>query len=91
MSMNTPAARQHLQTLRDLHLADQAQAELLSLPYGSLRQVQCRVQDYHVVLTGTVPSFYQKQLAQEHLQKCLGAEVRISNELHVFRNDLRSE
>ncbi len=86
MSLHSTSSHTSQQPLRDVHLTDQALAELLSLPYGSLRQVTCRVQDNHVLLTGTVPSFYQKQLAQERLRKCLGTSVSISNELHVSRN-----
>lgn len=71
---------------RDVHLTDQAQAALLSLPYGSLRQVGCRVEQSRIVLSGNVASFYQKQLAQVRLRQCLGTEMTIINDLQVVNH-----
>lgn len=69
--------------VRDIHLADQALAELHSLPYSGLRNVCCRVDDQVIVLSGCVPTFYQKQLAQEKLRLYLGADIAIQNDLQV--------
>lgn len=77
-----PPKKNH-RAYRDVHLEDQARAELDSLPYGALRRTSCRMQENRLVLSGTVPSFHLKQLAQEHLRKCMGPEVLISNELLV--------
>lgn len=68
---------------RDVHLEDQAHAELRALPYGALRRTSCQVENNCLILKGVVPTFHQKQLAQEHLQKCFGTGVSIANELQV--------
>lgn len=69
---------------REVHLMDQALAELQAIPYGSFRQVNCRMEDHVAILSGRVSTFYQKQLAQERLRQCLGTGFQIRNELHVI-------
>lgn len=88
MSFHTENIMTAQSSLRDVPLMDQALAELQSLPYGPLRQVNCRVENNIAVLSGRVSTFYQKQLAQERLRQCLGAGIQICNDLQVQCKDV---
>ena len=88
MSLNTTEIGIPLPSLREVHLMDQAHAEVRSLPYGPLREVTCRVENDVAVLSGRVSNFYQKQLAQERLRQCLGADIQIRNDLQVRGEDV---
>ncbi|MBM4077153.1 MAG: hypothetical protein FJ267_16095 [Planctomycetes bacterium] len=70
-------------TPRDVHLMDQALAEIQTLPYPNLRDITCQVRNDELILYGQVESFFQKQFVQERLRLCLGNEVAIKNELRV--------
>jgi len=65
------------------------QAELRASPYAALRGVCCCRQGGCVVLCGTVPSFYLKQVAQCVLLKRWGAAVRLENRLEVASSAMR--
>lgn len=41
-------------------------------PYGALRQLICHVEQDSIVLRGTVPSYYLKQIAQTLAIKSMG-------------------
>jgi len=61
-----------------------ANACLRSSAYPPLRGVRCTVDGGAVVLSGSVPSFYLKQLAQEMVRKLDGvSDSDIVNRLHV--------
>jgi hypothetical protein len=51
----------------------------------ALRRVAVEEGDASVVLTGTVPSFYMKQLAQETVRGLCGPR-RLDNRLEVVRD-----
>lgn len=51
-------------------------------PYVANREISYRIVDEDVVLTGSVRTYYQKQMAQESLRN-LGGVRRIYNELTV--------
>ncbi len=52
--------------------------------YAPVREVACRYgADGRLILTGTVPSYYLKQMAQTALQPLLETDVRIENRVHV--------
>ncbi|TWU26273.1 hypothetical protein Pla52o_01260 [Novipirellula galeiformis] len=51
-------------------------------PYSAIRQVQCRFHEGVLVLSGQVPSFYMKQVAQELIRNLQPIE-QISNRLNV--------
>lgn len=55
-------------------------------PHFFTVNVRAELQDDEVVLTGTVGSYYQKQLAQESVRKVPGIG-RVRNELTVVRAD----
>jgi osmotically-inducible protein OsmY len=56
--------------------------ELASTGHRELRVVTVQVHDDRIVLTGTVPSFFLKQVAQEATRRaCL--QRRVYNELDV--------
>jgi hypothetical protein len=48
------------------------QQQLQHSPYWSVRQLICHVDQGRVVLRGTVPCFYQKQVAQALALKTVG-------------------
>jgi osmotically-inducible protein OsmY len=53
-----------------------AQAALSNSPFYELRELQVEQQDGTLLISGSVSSFYQKQLAQEVVRSvCAGIEV----------------
>ncbi|HTM52605.1 MAG TPA: BON domain-containing protein [Pirellulales bacterium] len=61
----------------DRQLHDAAESALAGSNYGPLRKLQCRVRSGVIEITGSVPSFYLKQLAQAAvLQLYPAGEVR---------------
>ncbi len=62
-----------------LHRIDSA---IKTSPHLSGHQVFCQEESGIVVLHGRVPSFFQKQMAQEALKKLEGVE-KVINELEV--------
>lgn len=64
------------------HRAEDAQRRLRQCPYPILRQVRCAIQDDVLVLSGVVPTFYAKQIAQELLRD-LESIAQIDNRLVV--------
>jgi osmotically-inducible protein OsmY len=66
------------------HLLDPAHSleEKIGHALARQRRVRFRLSDGEVVLTGTVSTFFQKQMAQESLRRINGIS-RIVNELHV--------
>lgn len=60
-----------------------AAADLLrQSPYRAVRGVSCEVRQGALVLRGRLPSFYQKQLAQEAVARVPGVS-RVLNEIEV--------
>ena len=49
------------------------------------RRVEYRIESQQVILTGTVQTFFQKQMAQESLRRVEGID-RIVNQLEVVRD-----
>ena len=45
---------------------------LKGCPYWSVRQLACRVEQGRVVVSGTVPSYYLKQVAESLVAKVVG-------------------
>lgn len=68
-----------------------AQAALRASSYAALRRVCCCVRDGRIVLCGTVPSYYLKQMAQCLLLRRLGAEFQLDNHLQVAIDRIDSE
>jgi BON domain len=58
-------------------------AELLKSPYGAIRAVSCQMTDGALKLTGCVPSYYLKQVAQRLALNALQGLAVIANELQV--------
>lgn len=67
-------------------LADQASAQLRESPYNALREIDCRAQAGVVTLTGTVPSYHLKQVAQTLVGNLQGVQ-RVDNRLEVAEHD----
>ena len=59
-----------LQTRPAAH--DQAQGALRESPFLALRDLEVHEADGALVLTGSVPSYYYKQLAQETVRPVVG-------------------
>ena len=59
-----------------------AQQRLKSSCYQALKQIDCRVRSGALVLTGEVPSYFHKQLAQEAV-RTLALKYSISNQIAV--------
>lgn len=57
--------------------------ELLKSPYGAIRSVSCEMTDGVLTLTGCVPSYYLKQVAQRLALNVLQGLAVIVNELQV--------
>jgi osmotically-inducible protein OsmY len=64
----------------DLHLASSVARALHATGYGTLRNIELIVQARVVTLTGRVPSYYLKQVAQTAALNVPG--------IHQIRNDL---
>jgi hypothetical protein len=58
---------------------------LLSSPLPQLRRLVVTVSESEVVITGQVPSFYLKQLAQEAVRPTVGRR-KLLNRVEVCRN-----
>jgi len=54
--------------------ASALQQQLQRSPYWSVRQLICHVDQERIVLRGTVPSYYLKQVAQTLAAKTVGVE-----------------
>ncbi len=70
-------------TARDMHLEDQAHAELQASSYVDLRQITCCVHGRCLELHGRVASFFLKQIAQSTLLSRFRNELKIVNGLTV--------
>jgi len=66
--------------------ASDLQRQFETSPYWWLRQVTCAVTEDRVVLHGTVPCYYLKQMAQELALKTLGRR-RIDSLIHVIASE----
>jgi hypothetical protein len=61
-----------------------AELALRQSPIPALRRLSVQVTDSTIVITGTVPSYYLKQLAQETLMSLRGAR-KLENRVLVER------
>lgn len=60
-----------------------ARDELRATRYAGLQHVECRLSEHRLVLSGTVSSYFLKQLAQSVLRKRFGDHWQIENRLQV--------
>lgn len=74
--------------MSDSQLQALAIAELQSSPYPEVRRAKCRVQGDVMTLTGSVRSFYQKQLAQSQLLARWEGQIVLDNQLQVTSGQL---
>jgi osmotically-inducible protein OsmY len=70
---------------RERAIETQARAELQNSSYEPIRQVSCDVCQCVVTLSGRVPSFYMKQIAQTIVRPLLDGSLIIDNQLEVDR------
>jgi hypothetical protein len=57
--------------------------EFQNSAYGALRLVSCQVDEGLITLSGSVPSYYLKQVAQWHAQNAVSHAAVIVNQLRV--------
>jgi osmotically-inducible protein OsmY len=67
----------------DQAMEDRVRTELVKSPYGAIRAVSCRVNDGVLTLSGSVPSYYLKQIAQRLALNALGEGTVLVNQLQV--------
>ena len=60
-------------------------AELEQTSYPELKRIHCEVHGDVLRMTGSVSSFFHKQVAQESLLNRFRGQLRIENELEVRR------
>jgi osmotically-inducible protein OsmY len=71
-------------------IADVASARLRASPYVPVRRLTCTFDDGLLVLRGSVPSFFHKQLAQQAVFGIKGVK-QVLNEIEVpDKSDLRT-
>lgn len=63
-------------------LRDVVQAQVARSPFVTGRNLRVELIDDEVILTGHVPTYYQKQMAQESLRGIAGVTL-VRNELEV--------
>lgn len=68
----------------------EARAALNESAYPAVRQVKCVYHDGAVTLTGRLPSFYLKQIAQCEVRRRL-ARAEICNHVEVAPQEAREE
>ncbi len=71
-----------------LSLDDRVNLALQTAPHLAGRKLRSHARDGHVVLHGSVNSFFEKQMAQEVVRRIDGVQ-RIANELTVIRDDVQ--
>ena len=70
-------------SLPSCHLVQAAEARLRTIPYVTVQRIACECDDQGVLfLRGHLPSFYQKQLAQEAVAGLPGV-TQVVNETQV--------
>jgi DNA-binding response OmpR family regulator len=67
----------------DLQIERRAQEELQSSPYMALHRLCCRLHNHRLVVRGTVPTYFLKQMAQNVLQRRLPGGPPVENLLEV--------
>jgi osmotically-inducible protein OsmY len=72
------------QSLEDLRLAERIERALRATGYAPLRGIEVTVQGRMVLLSGRVPSYHLKQLAQATALALAGAQ-HVRNDLEVGR------
>lgn len=72
----------------DSVLNGQVTSALQKNPYLDFSSLKCETREGCVVLTGHVPSYYEKQMAQESLRSIEGI-YEIFNELEVLGRSIR--
>jgi hypothetical protein len=81
MILEASRARHNPSTIE--RLAALATERLRNSEYQAIRNVACRLEGDAIVLTGKVPNYFHKQLAQTWLIQSVPAHVEIENELEV--------
>jgi hypothetical protein len=70
-----------------IYQVEEVRAELRTSCYSEVRRVECDETDGYLVLTGTVSTFYLKQMAQTLLFQRFGFSLPLVNDLRVLPDD----
>ena len=79
-----PASGLATQCPEDLRLAERVQRALCATGYGQLRGLEVTARARHVILSGRVPTYFLKQLAQATALAVPGSR-QVTNNLAVGR------
>jgi osmotically-inducible protein OsmY len=77
--------KEHVSMATSIVLQSRADQVLRQSPIPALRQLSVKESDLDVVLSGSVPSYYLKQLAQETIMPVLGSR-ELHNQVMVIRS-----
>jgi osmotically-inducible protein OsmY len=73
----------HTDVAQSCPVAQAAQARLRQIPYSTVHKVACECDERgHLFLRGRLPSYFQKQLAQEAVLNLEGV-AQVVNEIEV--------
>jgi len=74
----------HLPALADARIQDYAASLLRRHSMLALRRIDCEVRQGRLVLSGCLPSYYLKQMAQEAVSSVEGID-ELENQIEVIR------
>jgi len=80
--MSSQFVQQRMSPTNNQRIGDEISRRLEASPYHELRRVEVDVDDQEIVLSGSVPSYFIKQLAQE-TSRSAGEGRKIQNQLVV--------
>jgi osmotically-inducible protein OsmY len=81
-SLETPAGQSPAGTKPLADVAERAERELRRNAYVALKNIACEHRDGVLTLTGCLPTYYLKQVAQEAVTRVDGVE-RVDNRIDV--------
>jgi osmotically-inducible protein OsmY len=84
LSLETPVlSPEQCHAAADSAIAERAESELRRNPYVALKNIACEHRDGVLILSGCLPTYYLKQLAQEAVFRVQGVE-RVENRIEVL-------
>jgi osmotically-inducible protein OsmY len=82
-TMESPALQPQPPTVLPASVSELAESELRRNAYVALKNIGCDYRDGVLVLSGCLPTYYLKQLAQEAVARIDGIE-RVDNRIEVI-------
>jgi osmotically-inducible protein OsmY len=75
--------------IRPAEITERAESELRRNAYFALKNIACEYQNGVLILTGCLPTYYLKQVAQEAIARIDGVE-RVDNRIEVVSPSRRT-